>query len=286
MFRRAAFVVVTLCLCPASVRAQSTELTITATVANVRKGPSTSTAVIGTAPRGTVLKVTREFGRWVKISWPGAQDGVGYVHLSVGTIARGAQPTTEPEGQSARPLPPLATSALPAREEPRVAMPVRLVRVAPPSHIVGLGGRIGGSPIGFGATARAWTRDRLGVQLEVSRSVRTSVVSERVTVMQFAPNVLYSMKDRVTDNVWLRPYVGAGMNLYRSTVGDPTLPPGASVSDNSLGFQTFGGSELTFPSLPRFAVSGDVGYRWAQTPSVGVELGGVTLSISGHWYFR
>jgi hypothetical protein len=36
----------------------------------------------------------------------------------------------------------------------------------------------------------------------------------------------------------------------------------------------------------RFAVGGDVGYRWAQTPSVGVELSGVTLSISGHWYFR
>jgi hypothetical protein len=45
--------------------------------------------VIGKAPRGTDLVVTREIGDWVKVSWPTVGDGVGYVRTNVGTIARG-----------------------------------------------------------------------------------------------------------------------------------------------------------------------------------------------------
>ena len=57
-----------------------------------------------------------------------------------------------------------------------------------------------------------------------------------------------------------------------------------AVTDNSLGFQAFGGSEFTFASMPRFAVSADLGYNRFPTPFAGVSFGGLGVSFSGHWY--
>jgi hypothetical protein len=279
MIRRAAAVAIVLCLSPSWLCAQSTDLTIKAAVANIRKSPSTNSAVIGKAPRGTVLSVTRESGRWVKVSWPAAQDGAGYVHVSVGLLTRRSATTPE---RLAR----IRSRLLSAPTN--VAQPVAApsMPLTQPTHIVGLGSRIGGSTFGFGGTARRWTRDRLGIQFDVSRFVLTGSGPERLTSIQFAPSLLYSLPDRMSDHLWLRPYVGAGANLYHSTLHGETLGLGDSASDNGLGLQTFGGGELTFASAPRFALSADIGYRWARTPFAGFELGGLALSVSGHWYVR
>jgi hypothetical protein len=64
--------------------------------------------------------------------------------------------------------------------------------------------------------------------------------------------------------VWLRPYVGSGVG-----------------AGHYLTFRAFGGSELTFATVPQFALSGDLGYRWAESP-----FAGFTVSISAHWYFK
>ena len=74
MIRLAAAVAVVVCLSPAWLCAQTAVLTVKTTSADVYKSPSTGSPVIGHAPRGTVLAVTRELGSWVKVSWPGAQD--------------------------------------------------------------------------------------------------------------------------------------------------------------------------------------------------------------------
>jgi hypothetical protein len=34
--------------------------------------------------RGRTLLVTRQLGSWVKVSWPEAEDGAGYLHVSWG----------------------------------------------------------------------------------------------------------------------------------------------------------------------------------------------------------
>jgi hypothetical protein len=74
--------------------------------------------------------------------------------------------------------------------------------------------------------------------------------------------------------------------MYRQSFSDPALP-GLSVSDSSVGYQAFGGAEITFPSMPRFAVSADLGYRWTgDAPFNGFELGGVGFTLAGHWYVR
>jgi hypothetical protein len=139
--------------------------------------------------------------------------------------------------------------------------------------------------MGVGASARTWARNRLGVQFGVSRyEVTNPAVTGRVTAIQLAPSLLYSLKDRVTDFVAIRPYFGGGAGWQRQTYTTPLVL--ADVTDNSLGFQAFGGSEFTFASVPHLAVSADFGYNRFQTPFNGFTLGGLGLSVSGHWYVR
>jgi uncharacterized protein YraI len=291
MVRHAAAVAVAMCLMPASLFAQNTTFTVTTDSANVHKGPSTGSAVVGTAPRGAVLQVNRELGSWVKVSWPRAQDGAGYMNVSWGTIARRAVPASMRPGiASAAPQPrSTATTAVPAVSPRPVEQPpaMRPVYVTPASHRLGLGGRMGGSPLGFGATARSWRADRLGVQLDVSRYALTGIGSaERLTSMQVEPSMLYALPDSVTDYMWVRPYVGAGATLRRHSLSSGTPGASDSVSANGLGFQTFGGGEMTFASVPRFALSVDLSYHWFRTPVVGFDLGGVGVAVLGHWYVR
>ena len=164
---------------------------------------------------------------------------------------------------------------------------MRPVFVTPATHLIGLGAQVGGSPVGFGATARAWSRDQFGAQLEISHSALTRVDAPgRVTSMQFEPSLLYRLPDRVTDYLWVRPYLGSGVSLRRQTLSSATPGAGPSVSDSTFGLQAFGGGELTFAGVSQFALSVDLGYHWVRTSFAGADLGGPGLSVSGHWYVK
>jgi hypothetical protein len=290
MIRHAAAVVLAITLTPALVHAQETVLTVTAPSAEVYKAPSNVTPVVGRASQGTVLPVSRNLGSWVKVAWPSAPDGVGYVHVTMGRLgpAAGAAAAT---ATAARP----AVSASPATAKtaaPPARMPAthgaaarRRVNLTPESHILGVGGLIG-SMSSVGATARAWRDDRFGVQLGITRDAMTSeAAAGRVTSMQFEPAVVYALADRVSDYVWLRPYVGAGLSFRHQTF---TLAPGAleTTSSNGIGLRGFGGTELTFASVPRFGVSVELGYRRLPTPFPGFDPDRVNMSIAGHWYIK
>ena len=86
MTRRAAAVLLVLTLFPAVLYAQDTALTVTVQSADVYKGPSTGTPVIGHAPKGDVLPVVRNLGSWVQVAWVAAPDGIGYVHTTMGRL--------------------------------------------------------------------------------------------------------------------------------------------------------------------------------------------------------
>src|SRR5881398_1361714 len=126
MIRRIAAVVVTLALTPALVHAQDTVLTVTATSADVYKAPSNVTPVVGHASHGAVLSVSRNLGSWVKVAWPGAPDGVGYVHVTMGRLgpANGAVTATNmsPRGSSAASA---GATTPPARTPPATRSVVR-----------------------------------------------------------------------------------------------------------------------------------------------------------------
>jgi len=290
MIRQIAAISVAAWLCPAWLSAQTLVLTVTAASADIHSSPSTGSPVIGHVLRGIRLEVTRELGSWVKVWWPTAVDGVGYVHITMGTLGRGAAAEPQrPVPVAARPGPeptPPAPVTIRAPRPPEPTPPARLVYVTPQTHIVGLGGLVGTSTLGYGATARAWSGDRLGVQLAASRYAPSSVVPSRVTSIQVEPSLLYAPANYVSDYLWVRPYLGSGASFRRQTLSGLTPDSEPLLSGNEVGVQVFGGSEFTFAGVPRFALSADVGYRWPRTSFAGVDFGGPSLSVSGHWYVK
>jgi len=293
MVRHAAAVALVLTLSPSWLSAQSTTFTVTTDSANIHKAPSTGSVVVGHAPRGRVLPVERELGSWVKVSWPDAEGGAGYVNVSWGKLGGRplpAAPTLAVDSPSPRPAPQAAAAAAvapaaPSRAvEPRAAL--RPVYVTPASHAFGLGARMGSSPMGFGAAARGWSRRRFGVQVDASRYAMTSSVdATQLTSFEIAPSVVFALPDSVGDYLWVRPYVGSGVMMGRQSLNNGA-PGAASTTSNGFGWQAFGGGELTFAGAPQFAVSADVGYRRLDTPVEGFDLGGVGLSVSAHWYVK
>jgi hypothetical protein len=288
MFRPIAAILVALCISPAPAGAQTTTMKVTVASADVYLSPSTGSPVIGHASQGTVLVVTRELGSWVKVPWPEAENGVGYVHVSKGTVVHGSQADDRASTiQSAAPAARRTSDpagAAPTSQRQQLQNPVY---VTPPSHEIGVGGLLAGPNAGFGASARAWRRDRFGVQLDVARfGVTSAVTPGRVTSVQFEPSGLYSLKDKVTDYWWLRPYAGGGLSIQRQTFTNGVAGTAEPVSDSSLGYHVFGGGEVTFASMPRFTLSADVNYRWLRAPFTGFDAGGFSVAVSGRWYLR
>ena len=279
---------------PASTAVPAAELKINTQAATVYRSPSTGSPIVGTARRGAVLPVTRELGSWVRVAWPDAEEGAGYVHISSGSLLRSGS------ASATRDLTPTQTgsAAMPMMSNNNMADPAASVQqpanqytgtvyVPQPTHVVGIGGKLSGSTLGYGFSGRAWSRGRFGVQFDLSRSRMTTLgAPEEVTMVQFAPSVLYSLPDRVSDYVWVRPYVGGGASMNRHTLRLGTADSGLSVSDNAFGFRAFGGGEFTFASMPRFSVSADLGYDWTSSPFIGYDFGGFGFALSGHWYVK
>jgi hypothetical protein len=290
MIRLAAAVGVALCVSQATLHAQAPVFTVQAVSADVYKAPSTGSAVIGHAPRGTALPVTRELGSWVKVSWPRAEDGAGYVHMSMGSLGQSETGRPVAAARAPQPTPEAASSTSGAVRSPAATpqgAPTHVVYLQAPGHLVGFGGRAGGSNVGFGASARAWSRDRFGVQFDLTRVAMAGLApTERVTSMQFEPGVLYTLADHVADYIWVRPYAGSGLTISRRSLSS-TIPGAVPVASQSqVGVQAFGGTELTFASVPRFAMSVDVAYRWGTMKFAGIDLGRVGVSVAGRWYVK
>ena len=290
MIRFAAAIGVALCVSQATLHAQAPVFTVQAVSADVYKAPSTGSPVIGHVPRGTALPVTRELGSWVKVSWSRAEDGVGYVHVSMGSLGQSDTSRLAAAARSPQPMSETSSSSASAIRNPAAApqgVPTRVVYLQAPGHLVGFGGRVGPSNVGFGASARAWSHDRFGVQFDLSRVAMAGLApTERMTSMQFEPGVLYTLADHVADYIWVRPYAGSGLTISRRSLSSTT--PGAApvASQSNVGVQAFGGTELTFAGMPRFAVSVDVAYRWGTTEFAGIDLGRIGLSVAGRWYVK
>jgi len=261
MFRRAAVVVLALTLNPALLRAQDAVLTVDVPSADVYKGPSNVTPVIGHVSRGGALPVLRNLGSWVRVAWPAAEDGVGYVPVTMGRIApaSAAAPAANASPRPSSGPTRAATTTPPLNGTPAVVQsrPRGQVNVTPASHIFGVGA-LAESTSRVGADVRAWRNNRLGIQFGFTRDTGT----------RLEPGVVYALLDHVSDYVWVRPYVGSSLIFRRQT------------PDNATGFRLFGGSELTFASVPQLGVSADLGYRRlpAQSP--------MSASIAVHWYMR
>ena len=296
MIRRAALVIIlALTLHAAPVQAQDTVLTVTAASADVYKGPTTVTPVIGHAKRGAVLPVTRNLGSWAKVAWPDAPDGIGYVHLTMGRLApatpepaapKVANPASNPQRPVADARSARGMSPSPARQLPRDQMVVTDSSGAKISHLVGVGGGVGSNG-SFGAAARAWHNNRIGFQVSIGRDTMTSdVAAGRVTATQVEPAVLFALFDHVSDYIWIRPYLGSGVSFQHQSLKVSASDVASQASDNGVGYRLFGGSELTFAGMQRFGLSVELGYRHAPASFEGFEADKVSGALVGHWYVR
>jgi hypothetical protein len=267
--------------------AQDMALTVSVPSAAVRKSPSVASPVVGQAPRGAVLDVTRDVGSWVKVTWPEAPDGVGYVHQSMGTLSnRPSRDQRLAAGAASLPAPEPAdvpSSASQAND----ASTLRTMYVAPPTHRLGLGGQLSAATSGIGFSSRIWSRNRFGVQVDLSRSRMSNDLSEnRVRSTEFVPSVIYSLPDYVSESFWLRPYVGGGVAMIRSKLYGGVPEAALAESDSTWGYRALGGAEVTVPGIPRLAVSANFWYQWADVLFDGFDPAGPRLSISAHWYVK
>ena len=290
MIRRIAAVVLALILNPAFLHAQDNVFTVTVPSADVYKGPSNVTPVIGHVSRGTALPVSRDLGGWVKVVWPASEDGIGYVRMSMGRIgdpAGGASaPNASPRSSSASSGATTAGAPAARTSAGQQIAPRGQPKVSEISHIFGVGAVL--APMnGIGATARAWHKNHLGMQVGFIRDAVTSNIADgRVTTIGFEPAVSYAPFDRVGDYVWIRPYVGSGASFVRQTwsLSSPLARP--PISDSGVGFRAFGGGELTFAGMPQFGLSADIGYRHLPAPFAGFKPDPLSVSLAGHWYIK
>lgn len=146
-------------------------------------------------------------------------------------------------------------------------------------HAVGVGGRIGGSSMGFGVTARGWRSERFGVEFQLSRYDLGFA-----SVTQLAPVALFRFPRPDSDNdVKVHPYVGVGWNIFR--VGLPSFGEAGSTS-TSTGLQVLGGAEILFDDYPRLSLSADLGYHSSGDFSGDVNVGGIGVGLALHWYLK
>jgi hypothetical protein len=265
---------------------QATELIVKSAPADVHKSPTVASAVIGKASGGTVLEVRRNLGSWVEVTWPDTEAGIAYLHVNTGTIAPRSAPAASNAAQDAvAQIAAVAAAANAANPSARAGQPGTTRQAASqsasyvslPLHRIGMGALMNSvnvSAPGFGATARTWWGHRVGVQFNASRPQLESADGRSLTSTQFAPSILYSLPEGVTNSVWLRPYVGGGPRLYRANL------------ETRLGYEAFGGAEATLASMPQFAFSADVGFRWSRPSFNGFEPRQIGLSLSGHWYVK
>jgi opacity protein-like surface antigen len=266
--------------------AQDMALTVSVPSAAVRKSPSVASPVVGQAPRGAVLEVTRDVGSWVKVTWPDAPEGVGYVHQSMGTMSN--RPSHEQRlAVAAASLPPPEPAVPASASRAHDSSTMRTMYVPPPTHRLGLGGQLSAATPALGFSSRIWSRNRFGVQVDLSRSRMSNDFSEnRVRSTEFVPSVIYSLPDYVSESFWLRPYVGGGVAMIRSKLYGGVPEAALSESDSTWGYRAFGGAEVTVPGVPRLAISADVGYQWAHVLFDGFDPAGPRLSVSAHWYVK
>ncbi|MEQ1758346.1 MAG: SH3 domain-containing protein [Vicinamibacterales bacterium] len=153
------------------------------------------------------------------------------------------------------------------------------------SHVIGIGGRMDAPSTGFAASGRIWSSGAIGVQLDLGRT--TQVIDSfgpRVHQTTIGANAVYSDRTHVRESVMWRPYFGGGVTVHRATL---RLSTGVvTASHQSLGYQVFGGSELSFASAPPLALSADLRREWAPSPFPGFNGGGFGVGLSAHWYVR
>ena len=146
----------------------------------------------------------------------------------------------------------------------------------PPSDIeqkfgVGLGVLAGNDVTYLGVNTRFWSGGNLGFEAgwltdgESESRTMSGVRAEVSARVHLIPvSMLYTVWHVDTNSVYIRPYVGGGINIARLSSKVTVSYQGESISesasDSGFGGQGFVGAEVTFKAVPRLSFGGDIGY--------------------------
>jgi hypothetical protein len=119
----------------------------------------------------------------------------------------------------------------------------------------------------FGFNVRSWTEDKLGWEVgwatrghSYSSSIYDYGYSWRYHVIP--GSVLYTLKHADYDSLYIRPYIGGGLNIVRYSSGYDSRwnIAGEHASATRIGGQGFAGAEFTFKAIPKLGIGGDLGF--------------------------
>ena len=167
---------------------------------------------------------------------------------------------------------------------------------APPDGIsqqFGVGFKVlaGNGLTAVGANARFWTESNLGFEVGWARdgegvSGSADGVSVGVSAhLDVIPvSALYTLTHVDTESVYIRPYVGGGINIARLSASASASGYGesasASASTTKVGGQGFAGAEFTFKQVPKLSFGGDIGiHRFAGDS-------GFAVGFQVHYYLK
>jgi hypothetical protein len=114
-----------------------------------------------------------------------------------------------------------------------------------------------------GFNARFWSESKLGFEAGwATDGEGGGGVSSRFHIIPFS--ALYTLTHVNTNSMYIRPYLGGGINITRFTTNiddylSDFLGEDISLSETKVGGQGFFGAEFTFKSVPRLSFGGDVG---------------------------
>lgn len=177
-----------------------------------------------------------------------------------------------------------STDSPPAASTSAAVVQQRVGRSAGPSiGSVGLGAVGGLSEFEFGPSFRYWITDRIGVQTHLGFGGDQDFIGDNVDYLRVEPTVIVALGDFGNDALNVRPYVGGGLRVFRTDIGD-------DFDDTSVKPAGVGGVEFGFRAVPRFKASVELSvsggndlddFNFGNGPSIG----GARVSALAHYFF-
>ena len=147
---------------------------------------------------------------------------------------------------------------------------------------VGLGAVGGLSEFEVGPSFRYWVNDRFGMQAHLGFGGDSDFIGEDVEYLRFEPTFIVAIGDFGNRAVNVRPYVGGGIRVLRTDIGD--------FDDTRVRPAGVAGAEFGFRGAPRLKVSGELSvsdendlddFNFGNGPSIG----GVRAAALVHYFF-
>lgn len=249
---------------------------VTADRTSVRDKAATDGAVVASVARGDQLSVVEVSGAWFKVRAANGREG--FVHsLFVERVGDG----TAPAATAAPPAPTMAPATV---REPVSAQSTQTGGGAAAPRFAGDGSepvgnrRFGVGLANIGPSVRYWMDAKKGFQVDGYFSSNFGY-----SVMAISPSFIMRFKQpTASGSVTFLPYWGGGATVYRfgDGYGDYYCRNfGDCGSGTAIGFGGFVGSEVAFESVPKLALSGNVGFYTSQ-----FGYGGVGVGLGIHYY--